>query len=281
MYILRREREHLLLSFLFSSLKEHKNNICIFFLRKMELSGKPLELRDVINLNTFVENNEFLDKEIVELEKLYSYSKNILETEVSSGKEKNEIRRIGSAPQGGNKRRNMLFISQQISNLTALRRLKLEILNHKAVLKRDELDRNAKILTQLLKEQKIDSNETSPEKILNYLVNQLNISLPPTLPSNNFNENDIDRELELVLQKEISGKSLEHDNSAPVSEKPLINKFYNSNRERLVLDTEAGKIYLVTEDYDIIRDIAEEELEIVQIDSDYVDNLTSTIIELI
>ena len=247
----------------------------------MESSGKPLELRDVINLNTFTENNDLLDKEILELEKLYTYSKTILETEVSSGGDKNEIRRIGSVPQNGSKKRNMLFISQQISNLTSIRKLKLEILNHKAVLKRDELDRNAKILTQLLKEQKTDNDETSPEKILSYLVNHLNISLPPSSPPNSLNEDEVDQELERILSstgEENTARNLTDDT---FKVKNSFNEFYNLKRERLVLDTREGKIFLTDENYDVIREILEEEVEIIQTDDEYVDNLTSTIIELV
>jgi len=136
-----------------------------------------LTLRDIIAQNEFTENHAVLVHEINQIEDLFELTKGMLLEEVNANKLPD-----GKPPRLGtvlpNKKRNMMFISSQTTNLISMRNLKMSLIKHQITLKTDMLDRNIKTLAQIAKDKTGGDDTGNPGAILDFLINNLNISIP-------------------------------------------------------------------------------------------------------
>jgi hypothetical protein len=245
-------------------------------------TSTELTLRDILHLNQFKENDSLLDNEISELESLYKMSKAILieESEVSNSSTTSN-RRLGTVDTV--KRKNFMFISNQTANLISLRKLKLDLVKQKADLKRDELDRSIKAIVQISKEENSSEENDNPKRILDYLVNNLNINIPINAMSTLHNEQDMDDLLELALKENNIIEEVKVIDTKKTKSKPkeVYKKTYLDTGNYLVYDANEEKLYLVNDDYEVINELSEDEYNAEMIDDQLIDTETNTIIELL
>ena len=246
-----------------------------------------LTLRDILQRNQFKENDGLLDSEITELESLYSMSKQILMDEANGGASSAAPKRLGTVDAG--KKKNFMFIANQTANLISIRKLKMELVRQKADLKRDELDRSIKALVQIAKEAKSGDDEGNPKRVLDFLINNLNINIPIGPSPMLRNEADVDALLERTLEDAGFGSSKEKVVDAEIletiesaGEESQYVREYNGTDDILVYNPDGEKVYVVTKDYEIVRELSEDEYdaEILE-DGTFVDTLTNTIIEIL
>ena len=257
-------------------------------------SSTELTLRDILQRNQFKENDGLLDSEITELESLYAMSKGILLDEAQIATNSTQPKRIGTNE--ASKKKNMMFIATQTANLISIRKLKMDLVRQKADLKRDELDRSIKTLVQITKENKGGDDEGSPKRVLDFLINHLNIHLPnPYQPVQN--EVDVDAALEAQL---LQGAAPEHTKPAQQDIQDAIlsdigiytdgepdgadgyKTVYDEDGNILVYNSDEDKVYVVTPEYDLVRELSEGEYEAEMTeDGQLVDTVTGTIIEVL
>ena len=251
-----------------------------------EQEATLLTLQDVLARNEFSENDRLLEQEIEELESLYRMSKGILQDEANPNGGSTAPKRLGT--NGAAVKRNMLFIAQQTGNLINIRKLKMDIIRQKADLKRDELDRSIKALVQIAKEGRMDNDEGSPKKVLEFLVNHLNISLPMSSPHSKSiqSEEDVDAALEAVLEGNVIDAEFTEEPEQPVSRASKKAQDYGTDYDGkgnfLVYSNSEERLWLVGVDYEVIRELEDGEYDADMLDDGrLVDRRKNVLIEII
>lgn len=237
-----------------------------------------LTIRDIITQNEFADNNGLLDQEITELESLYALSKGLLTEEAGIGKVESTLpRRLGTAD--ANPRRNMMFITNQTANLINLRKLKLDLIKQKADLKRDQLDRNIKALIQINKDKTGTNSELFSKALMEFVSSNVNFRVSlENKPIRNIHE--VDAELDRVLHEE--GLIIDEDDVTPItSEKASYNIYYDEDHNTLICEESTGIIYLIDADYQVIRELTDDDVQLEELDDDnLLDVFTNTIIPI-
>jgi hypothetical protein len=249
-----------------------------------EQEATLLTLQDVLARNEFSENDRLLEQEIEELESLYKMSKGILQNEANPNGDSTSPKRLGT--NGAAVKRSMLFIAQQTGNLINIRRLKMDIIRQKADLKRDELDRNIKALVQIAKEGRMDNDESSPKKVLEFLVNHLNISLPMLSPHSKSiqSEEDVDAALDALLD----GDGIDTEFTEELPKTSALNRMkdygtdYDGKGNFLVYSSSEEKLWLVDSDYEVICELDDGEYDAdILDDGRLIDRRKNVLIEII
>ena len=249
-----------------------------------EQEATLLTLQDVLARNEFSENDRLLEQEIEELESLYRMSKGILQDEANPNGGSTAPKRLGT--NGAAVKRNMLFIAQQTGNLINIRKLKMDIIRQKADLKRDELDRSIKALVQIAKEGRMDNDEGSPKKVLEFLVNHLNISLPMSSPHSKSiqSEEDVDAALDALLDGNVIDAEFTEEPPKPSASKKTkdYGTDYDGRGNFLVYSGSEEKLWLVNSDYEVIRELDEGEYDADMLDDGrLIDRRKNVLIEII
>lgn len=242
---------------------------------------KELGLRDIISMNEFKDNDSSIVDEITELEQLYSMTKTLLLDEANSNQSTTPVR-LGTNTSF--KKRNMMFISTQTSNLISIRQLKLNLIKQRADLKRDALDRYIKTIVHISKEGKEVGDEDNPSKILDFIVNHLNVNIGGTTSKAISNE-DIDAILDSKLDNEVTDVD---ENIVKVEKKKskkitLTHKLeYDNDGNILAYMASEEKLYVVTPNYDLIKELSEDEYDAQEDEiGNLFDAITGTSIEVL
>jgi len=169
----------------------------------------------------------------------------------------------------------------------------MSLIKHQITLKTDMLDRNIKTLAQIAKDKTGGDDSGNPGAILDFLINNLNISIPISpqqrkdmLP---FYGKDIDAEAELdaaleALDGKQETKRLENKTSPQSSSLPgkKYSSIYDKDENILVYNVEEDRVLVVTSGYDIVRELTSDEYELESLeDGTIIDKLTNTTIEII
>jgi hypothetical protein len=265
-------------------------------------SNTELTLRDIIAQNTFSDNEAMLKQELTEANELFTLVKGLLMDEVGEIAKPATPQRMGTVQQ--TKRRNMMFISSQTTNLISIKNLKMSLITKLSGLQQDQLDRNIRALSQIAKENKIEDSESNPTAVLDFILNNLNITIPiaPALraqmglrPAHDISaEVDLDsiidaeeaRENEFKQEKTSftapPPKKLVKPKVEPKVEEPLYKLAYDDAGNTLVYNVEEDKMVVVDGGYEIIKELQSDEYEVdVLPDGSYYDKHTNTLIELI
>lgn len=243
------------------------------------VDSAELTLKDIIRRNQFKENDSLLDLEIQELESLYAMSKKYLleEAGMSTG---TGPKRLGTVEAG--RRKNFMFISTQTANLISMRKLKMDLVKQKADLKRDELDRSIKTLVQISKDDKSNEEENSPSKILDFIINNLNVNIPMASAPRLENEDEVDSLLDAALGVDTPPPPAEPAPKKKDKKKNKPTRNYRGGDEILVYSQGEDKTYLATEDYEVIREMDAGEISPEFLaDGSLVDAATNSLIEIV
>jgi hypothetical protein len=272
---------------------------------QIALTQEELTLRDIIAQNQFSETKALLGQEMQEVDELFSTVKELLMEEVNAGKASPTDRpmRLGTAAPP--KKRNMMFISSQTTNLISIKNLKMSLINKTSALQADMLDRNIRTLTQISKDNKGEGEGIGGGAILDFLINNLNINIPVSpkmrsdfnlAPANSADvEDDLDAIIDAAEREKEAPKpeTPQVDFTAPPPtakkkkvvevEEPVYTKEYKGQENRFLVYNEAtGEMCVVDDGYDPIEDLNEDEYDIEELeDGTIVDKLTNTIIEVL
>jgi hypothetical protein len=287
------------------------------------LAKAEISLRDIIAQNEFTASKSLLEREIEEADELFGMIKTMVLEEVGTNKAQDDGRpaRMGTV-NAAPKKRNMMFISSQTTNMISLKNLKMSLINKLTGLQTDQLDRNIRALTQMAKDDKNLNEANNPAAVLDFLMNNLNITIPISpkmreemqIRDEADDEDDLDRIIEMEEKaksapkqlatsfteappepkrpkKEVTQEALEaEDEPAPTpkkkakkkKEEPVFTPVYNDEGHLLVYNQDEEKVYVVTDGYDIVRELTSEEYKLdMKDDGTIVDLLTNTIIEII
>ena len=174
-----------------------------------------------------------------------------------------------------------MYITAQTGNLISLINAKASMLKQKNDLRTSGLDRAYKILAQISKERMATQggSELPLDQILTYLMRAgVTVPISPNNPSRvvmdeTITEDDIDAELmDAIAEYNIPAIRLNAQGN-PISEEEYQRTMKDKEQVITVIEddssarvifyaTEEGKIYLTTEDYTVIREIEEDELDI-------------------
>jgi hypothetical protein len=265
-------------------------------------SNTELTLRDIIAQNTFSDNEAMLKQELTEANELFTLVKGLLMDEVGEIAKPATPQRMGTVQQ--TKRRNMMFISSQTTNLISIKNLKMSLITKLSGLQQDQLDRNIRALSQIAKENKIEDSESNPTAVLDFILNNLNITIPiaPALraqmglrPAHDISaEVDLDSIIDAEEARENESKQEKTSFTAPPPKKlvkpkvepkveePLYKLAYDDAGNTLVYNVEEDKMVVVDGGYEIIKELQPDEYEVdVLPDGSYYDKHTNTLIELI
>ena len=205
----------------------------------------------------FDEDKSALDKALSEIDELYNYSKKILDDYLVPD-EQSKPNRLGSSPK---KPKSMMFVAQQISNLTSIKNMKLNYLKQKTAIKKDEYKEN----------QDKDSG-INAEAVLKYLMDN-NISATKfTLGCKDINSNvyegEIIQDIDSMLlstkteddEEEISTNNTIHDE--------IISEFKDERTFEYKLELSSETLYKEYSDGEIeVLDINNGEFDLLEDDS--------------
>lgn len=261
-----------------------------------EMTSAELTLRDIITQNEFAENNALLKNEITEIDSLFTMTKKMLIDEVGSNDAvdaaSNKPQRMGTV-QAAPKRRNMMFISSQTTNLISMRNLKLQLIKQQSTLKQNMLDRNIRALSEIAKKNEGGDGDNT-QALLDFVLNNLNLNIPVSPQQRQMfnlkplNHGNVDDELDSVLDAaedvEVKVKQVEHSAPPKLKKKvdPLQPKVtYGATTNLLVYQGSEDKVFIVTMDYDMVRELTTDEYELdMREDGTIVDTKSNTIIEV-
>lgn len=224
-----------------------------------------------------------IDQEIEEIQELFvrtkSHTVRLLD-DMDSDNDPAQARRMNTAP--NKKRVSPLYISAQMGNLISLKNLKMSMLKHKTSLNDTILDRAYKVITQINREKAAaGANGDVPlDKLLNLLM-EAGVVLPTSLTNggkSDVPEADVDAALmELIeengiksIRLDANGNPMEEDEYLKSLEAAGINPGINEISDDVEDDTladaycvyvdgEEEKIYIVNADYEVLKEIADED----------------------
>lgn len=249
----------------------------------LDKSIRDLELRDLLEMNEFKESDAALAGEIGEIDDLYGLAKRLL-LEEAGEPEKADGRPARMGTNSASKRKNMKFISDQIANLISIRSQKISLIKQRADLKKNTLDRFVKTVGEIAKVNKGEGGDDDPSKLIDLLVNQLNISINTSGPMKLAPKEikDIDAELDALLDGADDADELTFEEVPAVEARKKIKREYDAEGNLLVYDASEERVYLVNPDYDLIREVGEDEYSgEMDEDGNFFDSLTYTLIEVL
>jgi hypothetical protein len=244
----------------------------------------------IASSNEFIENVIEIVNEIKEIESFYSESKKHLMKEMEID-DPSVPKRLGTPVQ----RKSTTFITMQTANLVAMKNLKLALLKEKTRIKENKLDRDIKLATMITKKEESNDTDKNNSEILNYILNNMKVVVPITLDHQPFStiaedaEIIDDEELERRIDEEIDELVPENfidTQGTPSSETEASTKPEEFNidgdKRRLVIDLETMKVLLVNDNYDLIKEMADDECQIDFLDNDeeiLYDAISKTLVE--
>jgi hypothetical protein len=225
------------------------------------------DLRKVLEENSFAVQDTMLEREREQIQSLYDLAHQVLMEEIGpldskkAPTEDGKPIRLGTnaAAQAG-KKRNMMFISTQTSNLINIRKLMMDLVTQRTNLQRDTLDRNIKILAQMSKDKKGGSEDYA--KIITFLINEAKISLPHfagghTIPTHS----SVDDLLEERIQSDEEFVELQPDDVRRVEEESESEiPEHDADGFRIVYSQDDEKFYLVDANYEVQGELSEEDV---------------------
>lgn len=235
-----------------------------------------------------------LDDEIKEIQELFVRTKkhtiqlmDEMDSEVNADPSRPQRMNTASAPK---RRVSPLYVSSQLGNLISLKNLKMSMLKHKADLHDTVLDRAYKIITQINREKLAAGagGDVPFDKILNFLL-EAGIAIPTNLIDRvvgaNDNEDHSEEDTDAALMAIISENGIEgihlDGTGNPISEEAYIAALAAvkvdvdiddipeeevveesedlSAAVKIYIDNSEGKIYIVNEDYEVLKEIENED----------------------
>lgn len=253
-----------------------------------------------------------IDSEITEIQELFNRTKSHtvrLLDDMDNDMDPNQSRRMNTAPT--KKRVSPLYISAQMGNLISLKNLKMSMLKHKASLNDTILDRAYKVITQINKDKAAaGANGDVPLDKLLAILMEAGVVLPTSLTSGSKSdvpEGDVDDALmELIKENNIKSINLDQ-NGNPIEEdaylksleaagiNPGLNEISDAdilkekeqkeileNAYCVYVDNDEGKIYIVNEDYEVLKEIDnEDELDLEELeDGNYISKAFNLPVEI-
>ena len=231
-----------------------------------------------------------LDEEIKEIQELFVRTKkhtiqlmDEMDSEINADPSRPQRMNTASTPK---RRVSPIYVSSQLGNLISLKNLKMSMLKHKADLHDTVLDRAYKIITQINRE-KIAAGaggDVPFDKILNFLL-EAGIAIPTNLidkvvgsDNDDNSEEDTDAALMAIINENgIEGIHLDGTGN-PITEEAYIAALAAvrietedvpeedveetedlSTAVKVYIDNSEGKIYIVNEDYEVLKEIENED----------------------
>lgn len=254
-------------------------------------ADKPVfdDLRQVLVGNNFTKAIDEFDTELSELQALYNkvkaHTMGFMDA-MENGTTQSGPRRLGDAP--AKPRVSSVYISSQITNLISLKNLTNSVRKSKNDLTQTTLDRAFKVITQITKDQREaqGGGDLPYDAILSYLMNA-GITIPVSigaqqnaqLLSHVQSETDVDSELLNVIEVNglvalpTNGETLSNpvveDEESVDNELPTLNTQPDEEYEdplasasAIYFDEDEGRLYIIRESGDIIKEISEDDVEL-------------------
>jgi len=201
------------------------------------------------------ENNNYLDEEleelnetILELEELYSESKEMLNNHI-----KKNVVKPGS-------RTNYVFIASQTSNLVSIKEKKIALIKEKVNIEKNREDLRLKIANSNEKNGS-DGNNDILKGMFNLITNGKNISNIEQDKSYNEEISNLDELIKNKIANDSNEEEVEKDDSIKSGNIPPINKFINrisKDNLKVVVDNNTLEPYVINEDYQLFPEYSDE-----------------------
>lgn len=236
--------------------------------------NKEIDFNTILEENDFTESDNNIKEEIKEVDELFTLIKSILLKEVNGSTDPDKPLRLGTIQTAN--RKNTRFISDLVTNLTSIKTLKLNLEKQRTDNKKDYLNRILKVLTESGKIEETKKGGENYSELLNFVMSNTNLEISSNMINLNESLSD-DETLDSVLLESKNQIALE--TKTPKKPKKRL-KSYDMEGNFLFYSVINDKLFLVNTDYEIIREVKEEEVEIEEDGEVYYDAKTNCIIEL-
>ena len=193
----------------------------------------------ILNIDDLLNEYQRMESEINEIDSLYLSSKDLLENSTRGS------------------RANLVFVSNQTSNLISIKNHKLNLLKTMNDIKKSIID--LKIKEYNLNSKNNELNDNSKEiinEIFNKMMNMDTKELINTSVQQQIEEKITEDEIDILIEKRLNEKNTEEN--IIDNKKEIIKQF------RIVIEDKENIPYIIDEDYNIIEEDSSEEFKNLQ-----------------